>query len=249
MLCRVARSLLDVEGIFSGEKEAGMVEKRPIGQRSTEWHEAKARATKAAVVAGAARVFDRVGYRNAVVSAISKESGTTAGAMYHYYASKEEVALAVVDELKTKLFPMFAPVDGVTPLEQLIDIVARLGGLILNDPLTRAGMKLALEPGALQAQPIDFVERWISSTAEVVRRAQASGEVDPGHDPEGVARLLITSFIGTVTLADIAPDRSGLTADLRSGLMTTLTAVVSEEQVTRVRELLDSLFQQELISA
>ena len=61
--------------------------------------------------------------------------------------------------------------------------------------------------------------------------------------------MLITSFIGTVTLADIAPDRSGLTADLRSGLMTTLTAVVSEEQVTRVRELLDSLFQQELISA
>jgi len=219
-----------------------MADKRPIGQRSTEWHEAKARATKAAVIAGAARVFDRVGYRNAVVSAISKESGTTAGAMYHYYASKEEVALAVVDELKTKLFPMFDPVDGVTPLEQLIDVIAKLGALVLSDPLTRAGMKLALEPGALQAQPIDFVERWIATTAEVVRRAQGAGEIDPSQDPKRISRLLITSFIGAVTLADIETDRAGLTVDLQSGVTATLTTVVSDEHLTRARELLGERF-------
>lgn len=219
-----------------------MVEQRPVGQRSTAWHEAKARATKAAVLAGAARVFDRVGYRNAVVSEISKESETTAGAMYHYYPSKEAVALAVVEEARVKLLAVYAAEDQGSPLSHLVSASAQLGELALHDSVSRASLRLALEPGTLQEHPLRYLEDWHTAVESLVDRAIAAGEIREGSDPSAVARLLRSGFISSAMLAAVETDEPALLSDLATSLRLVLASVVSPDHADRVDELVAAAF-------
>jgi AcrR family transcriptional regulator len=53
--------------------------------------------TRAALLEAAARGFSRYGYGNLVLEKVAGEAGYTRGALYHLFAGKEELALAVVD--------------------------------------------------------------------------------------------------------------------------------------------------------
>ncbi len=53
--------------------------------------------TRAALLEAGARGFSRYGYGNLVLEKVAAEAGYTRGALYHLFAGKEELALAVVD--------------------------------------------------------------------------------------------------------------------------------------------------------
>src|SRR3954447_7337947 len=53
--------------------------------------------TRAALLEAAARGLSRSGYGNLVLERVASEAGYTRGALYHQFAGKEELALAVVD--------------------------------------------------------------------------------------------------------------------------------------------------------
>ena len=53
--------------------------------------------TRAALLEAGARGFSRYGYGNLVLEKVASEAGYTRGALYHLFAGKEELALAVVD--------------------------------------------------------------------------------------------------------------------------------------------------------
>jgi AcrR family transcriptional regulator len=53
--------------------------------------------TKAALLEAGAKGFSRYGYGNVVLEKVASEAGYTRGALYHLFAGKEELALAVVD--------------------------------------------------------------------------------------------------------------------------------------------------------
>lgn len=220
----------------------GVEKKRPVGQRSTAWHEAKARATKAAVLAGAARVFDRVGYRNAVVSEISKESETTAGAMYHYYPSKEAVALAVVEEARVELLARFEAADQDSPTARLVHVFAQLGALAESDPVARASLRMALEPGTLQEHPMRYLEDWQAATTDLVALAVDAGEVRGGEDSTKVARLLVSGFISAALLAAVETEKPLLMADLATSLSMVLSSVSTKDQAGRIDSLVRDAF-------
>lgn len=66
------------------------------GARPRTQAERRAR-TRAALLEAAARGFSRYGYGNLVLEKVASEAGYTRGALYHLFAGKEELALAVVD--------------------------------------------------------------------------------------------------------------------------------------------------------
>ena len=53
--------------------------------------------TRAALLEAGARGFSRYGYGNLVLEKVASEAGYTRGALYHLFAGKEDLALAVVD--------------------------------------------------------------------------------------------------------------------------------------------------------
>ena len=53
--------------------------------------------TRAALLEAGARGFSRYGYGNLVLEKVAGEAGYTRGALYHLFAGKEDLAVAVVD--------------------------------------------------------------------------------------------------------------------------------------------------------
>ena len=58
---------------------------------------ARRAATRAALLEAAARGLSRAGYGNLILEQVASEAGYTRGALYHQFAGKEELALAVVE--------------------------------------------------------------------------------------------------------------------------------------------------------
>ena len=63
--------------------------------RSRTQAERRAR-TRAALLEAGAQAFSRYGYGNVILEKVAADAGYTRGALYHQFAGKEELALAVV---------------------------------------------------------------------------------------------------------------------------------------------------------
>lgn len=206
----------------------------PISQRSTQWHEDKARATKQAVIEGAARVFSQVGYRKAVITMISQSSGVTPGAMYHYFASKEAIALAVVDTGRDTWakVPASAPED--SPLSVLI--VKTLGQALLldHDIVVQASFRLTFEPGAIPSSADSFSRTWLEATTDSFAAAITAGELGAEANPEQLAWNLLSGFVGTYSLIEALEGKATLLSHLEGVFSGVIRADLSAQHRDRV---------------
>lgn len=100
--------------------------------------------TKATILRAAAEVFDEFGFSGASISKIMKRADVTQGGMYFHFASKEELAYAVmVGQGDGLVFP-----SGEDGLQRLVDITLYLADQLRHNPVLRAGVRLAVEQGS-----------------------------------------------------------------------------------------------------
>lgn len=113
----------------------------------------RARATRRSLLEAAALLFAEQGYAGTSVNDISARSGRTSGAVYFHYASKEGLALAVVQH-------RFATWPGLAarytdraepPLEKLVALSFDIAHALAEDPLARAGARLWAERDTIDA--------------------------------------------------------------------------------------------------
>jgi AcrR family transcriptional regulator len=88
-------------------------------------------ATRTALIAVARRHFARHGYSNAEVGRIAADARVTTGALYHHFANKRGLFLAVAEDLEAGILASAAAVDAADPwqrlrlgFEKLIDLCA-----------------------------------------------------------------------------------------------------------------------------
>jgi AcrR family transcriptional regulator len=60
---------------------------------------------RAQVIAGAARLFAKHGYQQTSIADLSEFTGMTAGGLYHYIGSKDQLLILICDELLDPLLP------------------------------------------------------------------------------------------------------------------------------------------------
>ena len=141
-----------------------------------------------AVLEGAARVFDEVGFGESTLKQITIASGATIGSVYFYFPAKEDMALAIIAEQNRRTFEAMAAVGaGHGGMETLIRASHAVADQLLTDPIVRAGIRLSLEQGTLSAPTGQFYREWIDSVTALVRQAGDAGELRPGFTP-GPAR-------------------------------------------------------------
>ena len=73
----------------------------PIRKRRT--HEERREATRAALLAAAVEVIAEVGFASATTSMIADRAGVTRGALQYHFESRDEMVLAVIDEVMAEL--------------------------------------------------------------------------------------------------------------------------------------------------
>lgn len=162
--------------------------------------------TREAILRAASELFDEHGYSGASISKIMRRAEVTAGAMYFHFASKSDLAHAVMIEQGDGL-EMPPGEDG---LQRLIDITLYLASELQSNPKLRAGVRLAVEQGAWGVQDDSAYRYWVDTFAEQLRAARKGGQLLPGVDEEELAWLLVSSYSGTQLLSDISVGRADL---------------------------------------
>ena len=163
----------------------------------------RAIATRQAVVAAAAEVFNRLGYVKAGLQEIIAESGVTKGSLYFHFSSKEQLARAVIDEgcatLESACSQQF---DSRTPaLETLIGISYVMIDPSNNDDLVLAAFRLLNEMGDFRGTGNVVFDQWISTYQALAARAVEEGDFRADTNPDEAGRLLLEMAFGTRLLA------------------------------------------------
>ncbi|WP_285040701.1 ScbR family autoregulator-binding transcription factor [Plantibacter sp. LMC-P-059a] len=212
-----------------------MPERRPQQQRGHE--------RRQTVVEGAARMFDRVGYGQASLSDIAREAGTTQGSLYFYFPSKEELALAVINEQSQRsIAALTAPTTATSPFGALVQASRMITELLLTDPIARAGLRLSLEQGVIQAPTSDFHEQWIANVEQQVQASIDLGELRSSMEPADLARSFVAFFTGTQLISSMLTGRSDLLNAVDAMWRLLITAVIVVDRQPEVLAVLDAAF-------
>jgi AcrR family transcriptional regulator len=170
-------------------------------------------------------VFARKGYRRAAISDIIERAGVARGTFYLYFASKEQVFLAIVEDFHKKITSAVTttsepPTPPMTDPEGMLRISFRrwLGFFAANRDATTVILKEAssIDPrfekgfAELRRSAVDFF-------AARYRRLQELGIVRPSIRPVLMAHLLIGMFdelLNAFVLTDANADLEALAAQL-----------------------------------
>ncbi|MFE7564855.1 TetR family transcriptional regulator, partial [Kitasatospora sp. NPDC057500] len=129
--------------------------------------------TRESILRAAAQVFDEYGFSGSSVSKIINRAGTTQGAMYFHFKSKEDLARAVIDEQTSDLDLPQRP-EG---LHQLIRTSLYLADELRGNVLLRAGVTLAVEQGQLGLRDLSPYEMWADRFRAELEAARRAGEL------------------------------------------------------------------------
>ncbi|MDN3263000.1 ScbR family autoregulator-binding transcription factor [Streptomyces sp. CSDS2] len=162
--------------------------------------------TRRQLVEAAASVFAERGYDGASTGEILTRAGFTRGAMYHHFASKEAIAQEVVAAQIEALRP---PTTSVR-LQAAIDITLTYARLLQTSDVLRAAVRLTVEETSF-SQSRTAPYQWALDVVEnVLREADAGGELLPGTPIPDLAQLIVGSFTGIQLLSNLVSGRDDL---------------------------------------
>jgi AcrR family transcriptional regulator len=187
-------------------------------------------ARRAQIVAAARTCVLEEGFHKTTMADVIRESGLSAGAVYGYFKSKEEIvgaiaedALSTIDELFGKILASEEPLTPLAALEATINHVVAVAERPGGD-VTRVAVQAwaeALRNPAIMETARDKYSQLRRNFVAVARRAQADGTVDSDVAPEHVAQVMLALIPGFVLqrliIGDITPESylDGLRALLR----------------------------------
>lgn len=151
--------------------------------------QARAARTREALIRAAADVVDDKGYNGATLVAISKSAQVSMGALTFHFASKSELAEAVVGRAATIAAERTADAAAgqLSPLQAVGGLLQALAGLLDEDVVVRAGSLLARErPDIVPA----WHSSWMPTLCQLLKEAEAAGELRHGVRPPAVAGLV-----------------------------------------------------------
>lgn len=158
--------------------------KRPSQGRSRE--------TVAAILDGAARVFEERGYAAGTTNRIAERAGVSIGSLYEYFPNKDAIVVALAErELEREQEALLTVVAGARTDEPLEDLLGRLVERVVDFHAARPLLHRMLfeeadHPPEAHACVLRFEEA-LAHALEAVLRERGAG----GDDPDTAAHLMV----------------------------------------------------------
>jgi AcrR family transcriptional regulator len=181
--------------------------------------------SRSALLESAARGLSRHGYGNLVLEQVAREAGYTRGALYHQFADKDELVLAVlawVDETwRGEVGELVAREN--EPVAALLAL-ARGHAIFCRRDVARFAIALRLEFSG-QDHPVGREVERVSETlvrrcARLIAAARRAGSMPGGPPARTVARAYVGAVEGTVIeLAGRAPHDVVLAGRAAAGVL------------------------------
>lgn len=172
------------------------------------------------LLAAGSSLFSKRGFNGCGLSEVLDEADVPKGSFYHYFRSKEDFGVAVIerarDEFLAELRPLLA--DRRLPAKERLRRVF----LTIRDECEANGIhreclipKLALETASL-SEPVHAAvkcayQQWDALIAQVIREGQAAGEIDRAQDADRLAHVLVMLWEGAMIRTQIERNLAPLT--------------------------------------
>ena len=186
-------------------------------------------ATRERILDGALDVFARKGYHRAIVDDIVRASGTSKGAVYHHFATKEAVFVALVDDFAARLASAVAAAVGSRrgALDKVDGaLTAALTTFAHDERLARLILLEAVSLGpTYQTKRAEVAARFATLIQGYLDEAVADGAVAPLD-----TRIATLAWLGAVNevvvqwLHGTLPDLRGAIAPLTTLLLRSIGA-------------------------
>ncbi|MGW9412397.1 ScbR family autoregulator-binding transcription factor [Arthrobacter cupressi] len=169
----------------------------------------RAKATRTAVIEGAASIFEEVGYGNASLSDVTKRANVTKGALYFHFKSKEDLALAVIAEQHNivRIAGEKIAAAGLPALETMVTMCKTFGQQLLDEPVVRAGIRLTFEASAFNGDVKGPYQDWMATMEFLTQQAQREGDIREDLNASDFAHYLVASFTGSQMVSNVMTGR------------------------------------------
>ncbi len=159
-------------------------------------------ARRDAILHSATQLFARKGISGATMQEIANEADLSAGAIYRYFSSKEELLRAVFEDATTRNEQLFQGTaqNAASPLDALAQVGRRVwveqddrNALICEIQMTLTAARDPEDLGVNLKQTRDAVRDMLQG---LVLQAQDAGEIDRNVDPHHLAVILQATTMG-----------------------------------------------------
>jgi len=168
--------------------------------------------TRAALLEAAAKGFSRYGYGNVVLEQVANEAGYTRGALYHQFAGKEELALAVVEWVAESWErEVWQPAQrNAQPVEVLVAL-ARGHIAYCRRDIARVMMSLRVEFAGREhpvGRTVDAIGKDLGRRfGTLINAGRRNGSIPPGPSARTLAVAVIAAMEGlAIQMAGVRDD-------------------------------------------
>ena len=156
---------------------------------------------RAKIQSAALTLFNREGFENVSVEEIAQTVGCSVGNIYHYFKSKDELAIQVtqmVDEAYTTLEEEYLADRETSGREKLLDFVGRSLEISVSDPVLYKAFIHGLRYPEQRVLQKNAGRVYFRVLLELVTLCQQEGSIHPSHDPDQVVEELVVLHRGAL---------------------------------------------------
>ncbi len=166
--------------------------------------------TRGKILFAAFREVHLNGFQAASIQNIIKSAGVTKGALYHYFASKDEIGYALLDEIFSKYIEttFIGPLaETQDPITTLIDHLKTTGAqmsekdVALGCPLDHFSQEMAPIDNEFQKRINALYQKKQSALVSALKRGQLAGNVTSEVSAESIALMINATLQGCMGIA------------------------------------------------
>lgn len=196
--------------------------------------------TRHQILVAASRQFATRSYDVVSLNDILADTDVTKGALYFHFRSKHALALAIVEHhaAAVRANTMELLTRQLSGLETMIEITFMVATLDASDDFARAALNLVDAVGNPGRQPVGLVDEWIKGSITVLEQAIAERDVRSDCDPEDLAQVLVSHYVGVRKVADL-DDANGFITGVRNSWCTTLPGFARSDRIDYMVQFID----------
>ncbi|HZE66558.1 MAG TPA: TetR/AcrR family transcriptional regulator [Sporichthyaceae bacterium] len=171
--------------------------------------------TRDRLVRTASKLFLARSYHSVGVNEICSEAGAQKGSFYHFFPTKSDLAVAVIDHHAAAMWALHeeyeaAAIGAVARLRVTPEVVRSVQtrlytsfGRIVGCPLGNMAVELATVEDSAAARVGQVLQQWERRVARHAHDVAEAGRLRRGVDPDELATRVIATMQGMILLAKI----------------------------------------------
>jgi AcrR family transcriptional regulator len=189
------------------------------------------------IIDAASRCFAERGFHNTTMRDVFEASGLTAGAVYGYFARKQDIIVAVVEERHAIERDLLARVKRADdPLASFVD--GYFGAFLTKNSTELRHLTIEFWAELLRDDSLQQLGREglraLTDATRLLGEAQSRGLVRDDVEPETLSRLILAALNGLLLQSTWQPDKlAGAIEKCKAGLVSILKPVANKRERRR----------------